>query len=311
MFSGKSSAARYEALRYAAIGVPVLTVTHAIDTRYGNGICTHDGRQIKDIPLIACHKLADVLSSSEWEKCQVCVIDEAQFFPDLYEVCKEMIKIKKNQFINNNTKKIKIIVAGLDMDSDGNPFGDVVKLGLESHHFSKLRSLCAICQDGTRSNFSQKYISDNKDQIEVGGSDKYRPVCEYYFHNPPTNKDNLPLPYRPYRQITLILGARKSGKTTLINKLQRESKITNTDLVFYDDLVATEENVDAIISEKRSVVVSAYASVLEEASIPLIRLASRATELIQLHALCKESGDLAYGDIKTEHGWEPRGLYYL
>ena len=297
MFSGKSSAARLEALRAAAVNIPVLTVTHSLDTRYGEGIRTHEGKTADNIPFISCSKLKDVLDTKLWKECKMCVIDEGQFFPDLYEICKLMVDQECDPTSDRvpcmNNSRRTIIVAGLDMDSDGNPFGDVVRLGLEADSFIKLQSLCSLCCDGTKSNFSQKYIADSSSQIAVGGSEMYRPVCERHFKS--TQIEPIEMKYKQ-RTITLIIGGSKSGKSTLIKKMEREGRISNITQIFYDNMELTDKNVDNIIDETRSVVVSVHTSIFKEPTKPLIRLASRATKIVHLHALCNVCGNVARGD---------------
>ena len=99
------------------------------------------------------------------------VIDEGQFFKDLYP------------FVTTwtDTLPIHIIVAGLDGDSDRRTFGDILKLVPYAEVVERLTAFCAVCKDGTSAIFS-KYVAGKKDsQVEIGGTDRYLPVCRAHF----------------------------------------------------------------------------------------------------------------------------------
>jgi thymidine kinase len=101
----------------------------------------------------------NLLRSSE-----VILINEGQFFPDLYEVVIDMLKYKK-----------KIYVCGLDGDFERKKFGQILDLIPLCDKVRKLTSLCSLCKDGTAGIFSMR-LTDEKEQTIVG-SDNYIPVC--------------------------------------------------------------------------------------------------------------------------------------
>ena len=169
MFSGKSSELIKIINRYRVLNKKILIVNHTIDKRYNeNSITTHnqiseDCISIDSLTLLKKTPIYNYLES------EVIVIEEAQFFNDLYEFVKYAADIDN---------KI-IIVAGLDGDSNREPFGDILKLIPISDTIIKLSALCILCKDGTVANFSKRII-DNKDQICVG-SNEFIPVCRYHY----------------------------------------------------------------------------------------------------------------------------------
>lgn len=102
-------------------------------------------------------------------------IDEAQFFDDgLVEIC--------NELANNG---IRVIVAGLDMDFKGRPFGPMPKLCAIADEVSKMHAICVKC--GELANFSHRTISSEK-QFLLGESEEYEPLCRSCY-NKATSKE--------------------------------------------------------------------------------------------------------------------------
>lgn len=160
MFSGKTSrlVEIYKQCKFCNIEVEV--INHSIDDRYDEMLMsTHD--KIK-IPCIKTNKIADVLKRIE--NVNVILINEGQFFEDLYETVVEMLKSGK-----------KVYVCGLDGDFERKKFGQILDLIPLCDKVNKLTSLCSICKNGTPGIFSKR-ISLEKEQTVVG-SDNYIPVC--------------------------------------------------------------------------------------------------------------------------------------
>lgn len=163
MFSGKSSEIIRLAKRLQVIGKSVLLITSHLDTRYNPGsICSHDNVSMDSI---CVSKLQDI-QESFLNSYEYIIIDEAQFFPDLY------------RFVLHNVdyKQKHLTVVGLNGDSHRQPFGEIHKLYPMADKIQLLTALCVHCQDGTPALFSKK-ITDEDMQIDVGESDKYKPVC--------------------------------------------------------------------------------------------------------------------------------------
>lgn len=169
MFAQKTTELLRRIRRYKSIGYSVLVINYAEDTRYGkHQIASHDSDVYEARSAVS---LEEIKADVESRRFQVIVIDEGQFFKDLYP------------FVTTwtDTLPIHIIVAGLDGDSDRRPFGDILKLVPYAEEVERLTAFCAICKDGTSAIFS-KYVAGKKDsQVEIGGTDRYLPVCRAHF----------------------------------------------------------------------------------------------------------------------------------
>jgi len=178
MYSGKTSrlVEIYKQCKFCSI--PVAVINHSIDNRYDNEmLSTHD--KVK-IPCIKTDKLfdiwADYISLEDNENIprvndkfklgtsEVILINEGQFFPDLEEFVRVLLKNGK-----------KIYVCGLDGDFERKKFGQILDLVPLCDKVTKLTSLCSICKNGTPGIFSKR-ITFEKEQTIVG-SDNYIPVC--------------------------------------------------------------------------------------------------------------------------------------
>ncbi len=167
MFSGKTSrlVEIYKQCKFC--NIPVIVINHSCDNRYDDELLsTHD--KIK-IPCIKTNSLFEIwhkyyVDNNEINKAEVILINEGQFFTDLYEVVDDMLQKGK-----------KIYVCGLDGDFKRNKFGQILDLIPLCDKVTKLTSLCSICKNGTPGIFSKR-ISTEKEQTIVG-SDNYIPVC--------------------------------------------------------------------------------------------------------------------------------------
>lgn len=163
MYSGKSSEIIREARRLQSIEKRVLLINHTLDIRYAkDSICSHDKIKIDSLSLQKLMEIPDSLLTDY----EYIIIDESQFFEDLYEFVTE----------NVDEHKRHLIVVGLNGDSDRQTFGDIYKLYPMADDILLLKALCCICKDGTNALFSKKIV-DSTSQTDVGSSDKYIAVC--------------------------------------------------------------------------------------------------------------------------------------
>lgn len=170
MFSGKSSrlVEIYKQCKFCNISVTA--INHAIDNRYDNNLLsTHDKIMI---PCLKTERLQDLWPRDErLQSSSVILINEGQFFEDLYDVVEDMLKQGK-----------QVYVCGLDGDFERKKFGKILDLIPLCDVVTKLTSLCSICKNGKKGIFSMR-ITDETEQTVVG-SDNYLPVCrECYEEN--------------------------------------------------------------------------------------------------------------------------------
>lgn len=170
MFAQKTTELLRRVRRYQSIGYRVLVVNYVADTRYGqNRIASHDKEFESAICVDRLSSLEELVCSGEY---QVVVIDEGQFFPDLFE----------NVTSWADQMNIHIVVSGLDGTSDRTPFGDMLRLIPHAEEVERLTAFCAVCRDGTIGTYSQYLNGSKSDQsVAVGGAESYRPVCRKHY----------------------------------------------------------------------------------------------------------------------------------
>lgn len=174
MYANKSTELIKIYNRYSVINKNIIVINHVINNRYGtNSISTHDKTVLNDCMIF--DKLSLLMENHEelYQKSEIIIIEEVQFFPDAYE------------FITNavdNDNKI-IIAAGLSGDFNRQPFEIVTKLIPHAEKINKLSALCKYCSDGTSAHFSKLIVKDftENGQIIVGGTEKYEAVCRKHY----------------------------------------------------------------------------------------------------------------------------------
>lgn len=160
MFSGKTEEL-IRRLKRAQIGRQTIqTFKPEIDNRYDkNDICSHSGLKIVSMPV---KKANDILTHLK-DRTRVVGIDEAQFFDE------EIIEIA-NKLANRG---LRVLVAGLDMDYLGKPFGPMPGLMAIADEVMKLRAVCVVC--GMAASKTHR-LSEDQAKILVGSSE-YEPRC--------------------------------------------------------------------------------------------------------------------------------------
>jgi thymidine kinase len=167
MFSGKTTHLIKTFNKYKLeYNIETIAINHIIDNRYSdNMIVSHNGEQIN---CITCNKLEE-LTEIDYNKVlnsKCILINEAQFFPDLYDWVKEMVENKHKH----------IYIYGLDGDFKREKFGEILTLIPICDEITKLKSKCAFCEKQNGS-FTLRINQNNKEQILVGSSDLYKPTC--------------------------------------------------------------------------------------------------------------------------------------
>ena len=176
MYSSKSTMLLEIYKKCKFCNIPVIIINHSIDTRYHESmVSTHDKIMA---PCIQTTKLTSIWDYNDIESkfnekgenhiklrtANVILINEGQFFEDLYEVVVDMLKHNK-----------RVYVCGLDSDFERKKFGQILDLIPLCDKVNKLTSLCSQCKDGTPGIFSMRLTSEK--QQTLVGSDNYIPVC--------------------------------------------------------------------------------------------------------------------------------------
>ncbi len=171
MFSGKTEELIRRIRRAQIANLKVEIYKPAIDKRYDEQqIVSHNALSLMSTPVDNSQSI--LLLSSEAE---VVGIDEAQFFDDeLVNVC--------NTLANNG---VRVIVAGLDMDYKGIPFGPIPKLLAIAEHITKVHAVCVRCGDIAQYSF-RKTINENL--VLLGEKDLYEPLCRACYLDAINNK---------------------------------------------------------------------------------------------------------------------------
>ena len=167
MFSGKTEELLRRLRRARFANQQIELFKPAIDIRYDEvAVVSHDDTSMISTPV---QNSAEILIYVNMDSVEVVAIDEAQFFDDgIVNVC--------NKLANAG---IRVIVAGLDMDYLGNPFGAMPKLIAIAEYVSKVHAICVHC--GELAQFSNRIV-DNDKQVLLGEKDNYQPLCRHCFN---------------------------------------------------------------------------------------------------------------------------------
>lgn len=166
MFSGKSTELISRIRKLRVLGRHFLVVKPAIDNRYTteNFINTHNSETERC--LTATH-----LGHVDFNGYDAVFIDEGQFFSDLYEVISKVV----------DNKNMMVVVAGLNGDSNRQKFGQINDLVPLADNIVFKTSYCKVCLDGTPAPFSYRIDKKQRDQISVGGTEQYMPLCRKHY----------------------------------------------------------------------------------------------------------------------------------
>ncbi|MBD0332819.1 MAG: thymidine kinase [Chitinophagaceae bacterium] len=167
MFSGKTEELIRRLKRAKIANMKVEIFKPGIDVRYNEEkIVSHDENYIHSTPV--AHSQNILLLAQD---VHVIGIDEAQFFADqLLNVCEDLAR-----------RGTRVIVAGLDMDYLGRPFGQMPFILAIADYVTKLHAICMQC--GNIANYSYRKVP-NEEQIMLGQKDVYEPRCRrcYYLN---------------------------------------------------------------------------------------------------------------------------------
>jgi thymidine kinase len=177
MFSGKSEELLRRVRRALVARRSVQVFKSHLDDRYSgiHAISSHDGRRIDARPISHSKELAEQLDPG----VDVVAIDEVQFLD-------EGIVDLSNRLADRG---IRVIVAGIDMDFRGEPFGQIGSLLAVAERIDKLHAICVVC--GELATRNQRLIDGRPapaegPTIQVGGSESYEARCRRCHRVPST-----------------------------------------------------------------------------------------------------------------------------
>lgn len=164
MFSGKTEELIRRLRRAEFAKQRVEIFKPSVDTRYADAeVVSHDSTSIRSTPVPNSSNLLLLAGDIE-----VVGIDEAQFFDEgLPQVCAELA-----------SQGVRVIVAGLDMDFLGRPFGPMPRLLSVAEYVTKVHAICMRC--GALANFSHRTTA-SADLVVLGEKDHYEPLCRACF----------------------------------------------------------------------------------------------------------------------------------
>ncbi|MBU46458.1 MAG: thymidine kinase [Flavobacteriales bacterium] len=166
MFSGKTEELIRRLKRAEFAKLKTAVFKPQLDVRYDNKhVVSHDSNTIVSTPVSSPSEILDLANDSE-----VVAIDEAQFFnTNLVDVCNKLANQGK-----------RVIIAGLDMDFLGKPFGAMPKILAIAEHITKVHAICIDCGEIANHSFR---LNKNKDLVQLGQKDEYKPLCRQCFVN--------------------------------------------------------------------------------------------------------------------------------
>lgn len=171
MFSGKTEELirRLRRAKIAKQKVEIFKPT--TDTRYDlEMVVSHDSNEIRSTPVPAASNIPLLVNDVD-----VVGIDEAQFFDDeIVTVCNDLAN-----------RGIRVIVAGLDMDFEGKPFGPMPNLMATAEYVTKVHAVCT--KTGNLANYSHR-TTDDKKLVVLGETEKYEPLSRAAYYKA-THKD--------------------------------------------------------------------------------------------------------------------------
>ncbi len=174
MFSGKTDELIRRLVRATIAKQKVQVFKPAIDVRYAvEKVTSHAGADYDAIPV---EKAAEIIGKLD-EDTTVVAIDEAQFMDaDIVRVAQELAELGK-----------RVLVAGLDMDFRGEPFGPMPLLMAKAEQVEKLHAICMVC--GEEASRTQRLVNDKPARYDdpvviVGAAEMYEARCRLHHEVP-------------------------------------------------------------------------------------------------------------------------------
>jgi thymidine kinase len=166
MFSGKTEELIRRLKRARIANKNIMAFKPAIDTRYHEThIMSHDENSTLSVPVKHSSDIINMVLA----ETELVAIDEAQFFDEhLPEVCAQLASLGK-----------RVVIAGLDMDYTGKPFGPMPQLLAMAEYVTKLHAICVVC--GGTAQLSYRKHAESEEQVLLGARDIYEARCRKCF----------------------------------------------------------------------------------------------------------------------------------
>lgn len=160
MFSGKTEELIRRLRRAEFANQKILLFKPSIDNRYAeDAVVSHQGSSLQARVIEQASEVLDL-----WTNERIVAFDEAQFFDTgIVHVSTELAR-----------KGVRVIIAGLDMDYLGNPFGAMPQLLCAAEYVTKVHAICVSC--GNLAYISHRTVGETG-QVLVGAVEKYEPLC--------------------------------------------------------------------------------------------------------------------------------------
>ncbi len=178
MFSGKTDELIRRLRRATIARQKVQVFKPVIDNRYaGEKVTSHAGSDYDAVPIVSAADIRAILDADT----TVVAIDEAQFFgPEISEIVQQLAD-----------KGLRVIVAGLDTDFRGEPFGPMPQLMAQAERVDKLHAICMVC--GEAASRTQRLVNGKPAYYDdpiviVGASELYEARCRHH-HQVPRKKE--------------------------------------------------------------------------------------------------------------------------
>ena len=178
MFSGKTSSLWKDLNRFEIAKYETVVFKPKFDNRYADKeIVTHDNNKMRAIPVENIDEIIEYMKTST---ASIIGIDEVQFIKgDINKIVETLNLFLENEFT--------VVLAGLDMDFKGVPFGPIPALCAVADEVTKVHAICVKC--GALAYVSHRLIADNR-RVMLGEQQEYEPLCRECYKRATQNEAN-------------------------------------------------------------------------------------------------------------------------
>ena len=240
MFSGKTTYILSQIAKMAELNYSILYINIEFDNRSETIFSTHNPffdthkdfikkESIKNnVEMIKVKKLFDTTINIDAK--DVIIIDESHFFDDLVDFVNKCLDANKY-----------VIVAGLIADFKGNKFGKTLDLIPICSNIKRLHAYCAECAKDKKcciATYSKRIVKCKK-SIDIGGSEKYIPVCRHHFNS----IEQIQTQTQTHTQTEKTEKISKN-KSKILNKIEKETELSDENSDKYESVEINMKKMD-------------------------------------------------------------------